>query len=241
MNTWLGRFLTSSIGKKLIMALTGLFLISFLAVHLVGNLQLIFTGGEEIKGQAFNEYAYFMTHNPVIKFTSYGLYAFIIIHSIQGILLWLKNKAARGSQGYKVKANRVAGASKSSIYMGSLGTIILIFIIVHMVQFWAQMKFTDNVAMIPYPGSDHSVKDLYTLVATTYENIWFALFYVVAMIFIGFHLYHGFESAFQTLGLNHPKWTPFIKLIGRGYSILVPLGFASIPIVMYLRYSGILS
>jgi len=141
MNTWIGRFLTSSIGKKLIMALTGLFLITFLAVHLVGNLQLIFTGGEGgPMGQAFNEYAYFMTHNPVIKFTSYGLYAFILIHSVQGILLWLKNRKARGSQGYAVKQNRVAGAAKSSIYMGSLGTIILVFIIVHMVQFWAQMK-----------------------------------------------------------------------------------------------------
>lgn len=242
MDTWLGRFLTSSIGKKLIMALTGLFLITFLIVHLVGNLQLIFTGGESgPAGQAFNEYAYFMTHNPVIKFTSYGLYAFILIHSVQGVLLWLKNRKARGSEGYAVKVHRVAGAAKSSIYMGSLGVIILAFIIVHMVQFWAQMKFTDNVEMINYAGADHAVKDLYTLVASTYENVWFALFYVVSMIFIGFHLYHGFESAFQTLGLNHPKWTPFVKLFGRAYSILVPLGFASIPMVMYARHAGILS
>jgi len=80
-----------SYGKKVIMALTGLFLISFLAVHLAGNLQLLSSEG----GQAFNEYAYFMTHNPVIKFTSYGLYAFILIHAIQGIALWLKNKSAR--------------------------------------------------------------------------------------------------------------------------------------------------
>lgn len=237
MTTWLGRFLTSSIGRKLVMALTGLFLITFLAVHLAGNLQLVFTGGESgPEGQAFNEYAYFMTHNPVIKFTSYGLYAFILIHSIQGILLWLKNRKARGSEGYAVKVNRTAGAPKSSIYMGSLGIVILIFIIVHMVQFWAQMKFTDNVAMITYAGADHAVKDLYTLVAGVYQNIWFVLFYVVAMIFIGFHLFHGFESAFQTLGLNHPKWTPIIKTVGRLYSVLVPLGFAIIPLLMYYRY-----
>ena len=242
MNTWLGRFLTSSIGRKLIMALTGLFLITFLAVHLAGNLQLVFAGDEGTEvGRAFNEYAYFMTHNPVIKFTSYGLYFFILLHSVQGIMLWLKNKAARGSQGYAVKANRVAGASKSSIYMGSLGTVILIFIIVHMVQFWAQMKFTNSVEPITYDGAEYAVKNLYQLVATTYENIWFVLFYVVAMVFIGFHLFHGFESAFQTLGLNHPKWTPFIKLIGRAYSIIVPLGFAAIPLVMYARHVGILS
>lgn len=229
MNTWIGRFLTSSIGKKVIMALTGLFLITFLAVHLAGNLQLLISDG----GQAFNEYAYFMTNNPLIKFTSYGLYAFILIHAIQGIALWLKNKSARGTQGYAVKNDRVAGAAKSSLYMGSLGTIILAFIIVHMVQFWAQMKFTSNVSELLYPGAEYAVKDLYALVAGAFTNIWFVIFYVASMIFIGFHLFHGFESAFQTLGLNHKKWTPLIKLVGRAYSILVPLGFAIIPIWMY--------
>lgn len=230
MNTWFGRFITSSIGKKLIMALTGLFLISFLAVHLVGNLQLIMSAD----GQPFNEYAYFMTTNPVIKFTSYGLYAGILLHAIQGFLLWKKNHDARGPVGYAVKANRTAGASKASFRMGALGTVILIFIVVHMVQFWFQMKFTDNVAMVTYAGADHAVKDLYTLVASVYTNIWFVIFYVVAMIFIAFHLFHGFESAFQTLGLNHKKWTPLIKTVGRAYSIIVPLGFAAIPIFMYL-------
>jgi len=230
MNTWLGRFLTSSIGKKVIMALTGLFLISFLAVHLVGNLQLLTGDG----GQAFNEYAYFMTNNPLIKFTSYGLYAFIVIHAIQGIALWLKNRAARGGQGYAVKVNRVAGASKASVRMGALGTVILIFIIVHMVQFWAQMKIVDTVPDINYAGVDYAIKDLYTLVSATFGNVWFVIFYVISMIFIAFHLWHGFESSFQTLGLSHPKWTPFVKLVGRVYSVLVPLGFAIIPIWMYL-------
>jgi succinate dehydrogenase / fumarate reductase cytochrome b subunit len=230
MNTWLGRFLTSSIGKKVVMALTGLFLISFLAVHLIGNLQLLSGEG----GQAFNEYAYFMTHNPLIKFTSIGLYAFIVIHAVQGIALWLKNRSARGSQGYAVKVNRTVGASKASVRMGALGTIILVFIIIHMIQFWAQMKIVDTVPDIAYAGAEHAVKDLYTLVASTYTNIWFVIFYVFSMIVIAFHLWHGFESAFQTLGLNHPKWTPFVKFIGRAYSVLVPLGFAIIPIWMYL-------
>ncbi|TXF88132.1 succinate dehydrogenase cytochrome b subunit [Neolewinella aurantiaca] len=228
MNTWLGRFLTSSIGKKVVMALTGLFLISFLAVHLVGNLQLLASDG----GQAFNEYAYFMTHNPLIKFTSYGLYAFILIHAIQGIALWLKNRAARGSQGYAVKVNRTAGASKASVRMGALGTIILLFILLHMYQFWLQMKL-GNTAMVGYDGGEQ-VKDLYTLVMGVYANPVFVGIYVISMIVIGFHLWHGFESAFQTLGLNHPKWTPLIKLVGRAYSVLVPLGFAIIPIWMYL-------
>lgn len=229
MNTWFGRFITSSIGKKVVMALTGLFLISFLAVHLAGNLQLVFAGDG---GQAFNEYAYFMTHNPVIKFTSYGLYLFIILHAVQGIALWLKNRAARGATGYAVKVNRTAGASKASVRMGALGTVILLFILLHMYQFWLQMKL-GNTEMIAY-GSE-PVKDLYTLVAGVYQDPIFVVVYVLSMIAIAFHLWHGFESAFQTLGLNHPKWTPLIKTVGRLYAVLVPAGFAIIPILMYLN------
>jgi succinate dehydrogenase / fumarate reductase cytochrome b subunit len=229
MNTWLGHFLTSSIGKKVVMALTGLFLISFLAVHLIGNLQLLAGDG----GQAFNEYAYFMTHNPVIMFTSYGLYAFILIHAIQGIALWRKNRSARGNQAYAVKVNRVAGASKASIRMGSLGSIILIFILLHMAQFWLQMKL-GYTEMVTYPDGDGAVKDLYTLVIGAFANPLFVIGYVFSMVAIAFHLLHGFESAFQTLGLSHPKWTPLVKFVGRTYSVLVPLGFAIIPIWMYL-------
>ena len=225
--------MTSSIGKKVIMSLTGLFLISFLTVHLAGNLQLL--GSDPVvAGQAFNEYAYFMTSNPVIQFTSYGLYAFILLHAIQGILIWRQNMSARGDVRYAVKNDRVASATKSSIYMGSLGTVILIFIIIHMVQFWAQMKFTDSVSAVTYAGAEYPVKDLYTLVAGAFSNIWFVIFYVVSMGFIAFHLAHGFESAFQTLGLNHPKWSPIIRTVGRAYAVLVPLGFAAIPIYMYV-------
>ena len=231
-DTWLGHFLTSSIGKKVVMALTGLFLITFLAVHLAGNLQLLTADG----GEAFNKYAFFMTNNPIIKFTSYGLYFFILLHAFQGIALWLQNRSARGDVGYAVKTNRVASASKSSIYMGSLGLVILAFIVLHMIQFWAQMKFTDNVLEITYPDSPLAVKDLYTLVSGAYTELWVVIAYVVSMVFIAFHLFHGFESAFQTLGLNHRKWTPLIKLVGRAYSILVPLGFAVIPVYMYYQH-----
>ncbi|MFK8161784.1 MAG: succinate dehydrogenase cytochrome b subunit [Lewinella sp.] len=231
MNTWFVRFITSSIGKKVVMALTGLFLISFLIVHLIGNLQLLSGAG----GQAFNEYAYFMTHNPVIKFTSYGLYASILLHAIQGILLWIKNKQARGPQGYAVKANRVAGASKASYRMGAIGTIILIFIIVHMIQFWYQTHWGTSIEEVTYAGWDYPINDLYGLVAFTYANIWMVVFYVIAMIFVGFHLWHGFESAFQTLGLSHKKWTPLIRIVGRVLSVALAAGFAIIPIWMYLN------
>ena len=229
MTSWFAKFLTSSIGKKVIMSLTGLFLISFLLVHLMGNLQLVLA---DDGGQSFNEYAYFMTHNPVIKFLSYGLYAFILIHAIQGLLLAYYNRKARGAQRYAVKVDRTAGASKSAIYMGSLGTVILVFILIHMAQFWLQMKL-GNTAMVTY--DEEPIKDLYSLVAAVYENIGFVIFYVVAMIFIAFHLWHGFQSAWQTLGLNHRKYTPLIQAVGYVYSVLIPLGFAAIPVIMFLR------
>ncbi|NJB85356.1 succinate dehydrogenase / fumarate reductase cytochrome b subunit [Lewinella marina] len=233
---WFGKFLSSSIGQKVIMSLTGLFLIVFLVVHLIGNLQLILANDE---GYSFNSYAYFMTTNPVIKTTSFLLYAFIILHAIQGIYLWNLNRKARGNVRYAVKVDRTAGGSKSSIYMGSLGMVILAFIIVHMVQFWGQMHFTDNVGPFTAEGYE-GAKDLYALVSQTYENIGMVIFYVVAMVFIAFHLWHGFQSAFQTLGLNHKKYTPLIKSVGYAYSVLVPLGFAAIPVIMYLRSRGIL-
>lgn len=228
MVNWFTRFITSSIGQKLIMSLTGLFLITFLLIHLIGNLQLMADDG----GRAFNEYAYFMTHNPLIKTVSYGLYAFILLHAIQGISLWRRNKSARGGQGYAVKVNRTAGdvSRVSSVYMGALGMVILIFILIHMYQFWLQMKM-GNVPMVSYDGNE--VKDLYTLVSNTYDNILFVIFYVVSMVFIAFHLWHGFQSAFQTLGFNHPKYTPVIKFIGKVYSVLVPLFFALIPLYMH--------
>ncbi|MEL6391256.1 MAG: succinate dehydrogenase cytochrome b subunit [Bacteroidota bacterium] len=231
MLNWFIRFITSSIGQKIIMSLTGLFLITFLIVHLVGNLQLLQDDG----GQVFNEYAYFMTHNPLIKTVSYGLYFFILLHAVQGIALWQRNRKARGGVGYAVKRTRAVGTSASaSKYMAQLGMVILAFIIVHMVQFWAQMKFTDNVQVLAYPGYEEGVKDLYTLVAAAFTKPYFVAFYVASMIFIGFHLWHGFQSAFQTLGLNHPKYTPFIKVLGKGLSVLIAFGFAVIPIWMYV-------
>lgn len=224
---WFSRFLTSSIGKKLLMSLTGLFLISFLVIHLIGNLQLLINDG----GEKFNVYAKFMTTNPIIKTTSYLLYFSILLHAIQGLLLWRQNVAARG-QGYAVKVTRSVNTSaKFSSKMGWLGTIILIFIFIHLYQFWLQMKL-GNLPMATYGGEEY--KDLYAIVSVAYENIFYVIFYVVSMAIIAFHLWHGFQSAFQTLGLNHRKYTPFIQFIGKVIAVVIPVGFAIIPIAMYL-------
>lgn len=225
--SWFTNFLTSSIGQKLVMSLTGLFLIIFLVVHLAGNLQLLAGDG----GQSFNEYAYLMTQNPLIKTVSYLLYAFILLHAVQGWLLWRKNHAARGRVGYAVKVTRTVNTSSfASRNMGWLGTVIFIFIVIHLYQFWLQMKL-GNLPMAVYDGKE--VKNLYAIVAEAYQNIGFVIFYVVSMGFIAFHLLHGFQSAFQSLGLNHRKYSPAIRTIGKLYAVLVPVGFAIIPLYMY--------
>lgn len=231
---WFTNFLTSSIGQKVIMSFTGLFLISFLAAHLSGNLQLFIDDG----GMAFNTYAYFMTTNPLVKFLSYGLYAGFLLHAIQGLALWRKNKKARGGDKYAVSALNAASnhaPKRASAHAALLGTIILVFLGIHMGDFWYNMKFTDSIAMVEYAGNDHAVRDLYSKVMASFGQWWIVLIYVISMVVLAFHLLHGFWSAFQTLGLTHKKYTPIIKGFGTVYSILVPLVFAAIPVYMYIK------
>lgn len=222
---WLIQFLKSSIGKKLIMSLTGLFLILFLIIHLIGNLQLLYSDG----GKAFNTYAHFMTTNPLIKFTSFGLYFFILLHAVQGIILWLSNKGAKGSK-YSVSAkDNATWASKN---MALLGMLVLAFLCIHMGDFWFRMKI-GWTEVVTYEGYDYPVKDLYDRVVVSFSKLWIVLIYLIGMIALALHLHHGFSSAFQTLGINHKKYTPIIKAIGTGYAIIIPLLFAIIPVFIF--------
>lgn len=207
------------------MALTGLFLILFLVVHLAGNLQLLHDDG----GRAFNIYAQFMTSNPVIKVVSYVNYAFILLHIVWAILLTRRNRAARGVQGYAVSDNSSHWTSRN---MGILGTFIALFLIIHLRGFWYEMHW-GGISTQNYDGTDY--KDLYAVVDAAYSQWWYVLIYVVSMALLAFHLYHGFGSAFQTLGLNHVKYNGVIKVVGVAFSIIVPLLFALIPVVMYLK------
>jgi len=222
---WFSSFIVSSIGQKLIMALTGLFLILFLVVHLAGNLQLL----QGDNGQAFNIYADFMTTNPLIKTVSWGLYAFILLHAIQGLMLALKNRRARGAKRYAVQTT--SNTSFASRNMALMGTLILFFLGVHMGDFWYKMKFTDQVPFVFYDGEDY--KDLYSKVAATFSEPWYIVIYVISMIVLGIHLWHGFQSAFQTLGLRHRKYTPLIEWIGKAFAVIVPLLYAIIPLFFY--------
>jgi len=225
--SWVTNFFTSSIGKKLIMSLTGLFLISFLLVHLLGNLQLLINDG----GKSFNEYAYFMTQNPLIKTISYGLYFFILLHAYVGIALWAKNRAAKGTK-YAVQTSReFTWAARN---MAILGTLVLAFLFLHMGDFWFKMKFTDSLPMVT-SDSGVQIKDLYSRVSAAFSELWIVVAYLVGLFALGVHLWHGFESAFQTLGIRHKKYTPVIELVGRAFSVIIPILYAIIPIAHYMK------
>ncbi len=224
--SWATKTLNSTLGRKVMMALTGLFLILFLIVHLIGNLQLL----SPDQGESFNIYAYTMGHNPFIRVVSIGNFAFIILHVVYSILLTRHNQKAR-PVGYAVSksSKNISWASRN---MGILGTLILIFLLVHLKSFWYEFKF-GAIPTVTYDGVEYN--DGYTVVAAVYSNVLYVVFYVVSMVFLAFHLSHGFASAFQTLGLNHVKYSPFIKKLGYAFSIIVPALFALIPLVMYFQ------
>lgn len=221
--SWLTETLSSTLGRKLLMALTGLFLVTFLIVHLSGNFQLLMND----EGEAFNAYAKFMTTNPLIKVASYILYTGILLHVIYSIILTSKNKSAR-----PVKYAKNSPSSKvswNSRNMGLLGTIILIFLVIHLRNFWYEMHWGEI-------GVDmNGNKDLYSVVTAAFAQPLYVLLYVVSMVGLAFHLAHGFASAFQTLGWNHPKYSPLISKVGLAVSILIPIGFAIIPIFLFIK------
>jgi len=209
-----------SVGKKLIMGLTGMFLILFLIVHCSINSLIFLNDG----GETFNRAAEFMSHNWLIRILEVGLFLGFILHIIQSLILTLENKKAR-KIGYAV-SNANANSKWYSRSMGLLGTLILIFLILHLKHFWVVSRFTDHISS--------GEQTLYDEMKEVFANPIVVVIYVLAQISLAYHLMHGFQSAFQTLGLNHKKYTPIIKKIGTIYAIIIPLLFALMPIAMYL-------
>lgn len=224
----------SSLARKYAMALTGLFLCLFLAGHLAGNLQLFNTGPDG--ALKFNEYARFMTTFPAVKVLSYLTYLSVLLHLVDGILLTLGNRKARPVRYAMEKGS--ANAAWNSRNMGVLGTIILVFLVTHMQNFWYQMHFGDVPMMYTVDGEE--LKDLHTVVMAFFNpavNSWAlaaVALYVLAQAALALHLLHGFESAFQSMGLRHARYTPWIQSAGRVFSLAVPAGFAALPIFLYL-------
>jgi succinate dehydrogenase / fumarate reductase cytochrome b subunit len=217
----------SSITKKVIMSLAGLFLIMFLLVHLGINLFLlpIVEGNREI----FLAAAEFMSTFWPMKVMEIVLFGGFIVHGIYGFIVQFQNWSARGNQAYAVASKTKATlASKTMIYTGIL---VLLFLILHLYQFYfVKLGFVTGPMENGHP-------DFYTIAVSLFStDMVFSLIYILSFVFLGFHLYHAFQSAFQTLGWNHPKYTPCVKTIGTIYSIVVPLGFIIIP--LYYMIAG---
>ncbi|MBA2610907.1 MAG: succinate dehydrogenase cytochrome b subunit [Bacteroidetes bacterium] len=212
-------FLSSSIGKKFLMGLTGLFLISFLVIHVSLNSFIFFNDG----GASFNAGADFMAHNPVIRILEIGLFAGLLLHIFQALLLTLENRKARPTP-YEV----VNGGANSSWYsrsMGVLGSLLLLFLVVHLGNFWVPTK----IAVF-----SHEEHNTFASMKLVFAKWYFVAIYLVGVISLLYHLLHGFQSAFQSLGLNHKKYTPLIKKTGIWFSIIVCTLFAAMPVTMFL-------
>ncbi|MEI8047416.1 MAG: succinate dehydrogenase cytochrome b subunit [Bacteroidota bacterium] len=207
----------SSITKKIVMALAGLFLISFLLVHLGINLLLLCND----EGAAFMLAVGFMTTNPLVKIMEIFLMGGFAVHILIGLIIQIQNWMARPVR-YKVEG--YSHLSFFSKYMIHTGAIIFIFLVIHFSNFYFV-----KLGWVSPPGN-LGKEDFYQMAIMLFADKFYAILYVVLMVFLGFHLHHAFQSAFQTLGLNHTKYTPFIKVVSTLYSIVVPLGFASIPL-----------
>lgn len=222
-------FLKSSIGKKFIMGTTGLFLITFLIVHCFINMLIFFNDG----GETFNKGAEFMGTNWLIRAMEIVLFGGLILHMVQALVLTLENRKARPVQYDKV--NGVANSKWYSRSMGLLGTLILMFLIIHLKHFWVLSRFTDHIAHNEYEKLAGQ-ETLFGEMQEVFENPIVVVVYVLAMISLAYHLMHGFQSAFQTLGLNHRKYTPMIKKAGIVFSIVISICFAAMPIAMHLHW-----
>lgn len=212
-------FLQSSIGKKFLMGLTGLFLISFLVVHCFINALIFVNDG----GETFNKGAEFMGTNWLIRTMEIVLFAGIILHIVQALILTLENRKARPIQYAHVDGG--ANSKWYSRWMGLLGTLILMFLIIHLKHFWVVSRFTDHITS--------GEETLFDEMKEVFESPLVVALYCLSMISLGYHLLHGFQSAFQTLGLNHKKYTPLIKKTGIVFSIVLPLIFAAMPLAMH--------
>ena len=208
-------FLQSSIGKKVLMSLTGLFLCTFLVEHLVGNLLLFMNDN----GVLYNQYSEIMAGNPVIRTIEIVLFASIIWHAFSGVMVWLQNRRSRPEKynTYKLSDNTPL-ASRITMVSGSM---VFFFLVVHLKTFFVPTRLS---------GEHPSV---YHLVQEAFSSTWYSAFYLVALILLAYHLKHGFQSAFQTLGLRGKSYDGILNAIAFIFWFIIPLGFATIPVYFY--------
>jgi len=215
---------TSSIGKKLIMSLAGLFLIIFLLVHLGLNISIILVDSREI----FNKGAHFMSTNLVIKVLEIILFGGFLLHMFYGVYIQIQNWLSRPKR-YKVE--NFSQTSFFSKFMIHTAAVITVFLVIHIADFYYKSRFAGTVPEVEYDGKKYA--DLGLLVIEKFQLPGFVILYIVSFIFLAFHLLHVFQSAFQTIGINHPVYSSVIKYFGIIYTIVVCLGFTAIPLYIY--------
>lgn len=233
--TWKELFV-SSIGKKLVMGLTGISLLLFLIIHAGINAcifaDLDFFNAED-NGEMFNKAAHFMGSTVLIRMMEFGLFAGIILHIIQGYLLEMQNRKSR-SVGY-AKPMGNDGSKWYSRSMALLGTLILLFLIVHLGHFWVSARFTHS-GLEPVIYNGVLMHDMFGLMKVTFSELWVVIIYVLGCIALYFHLMHGFTSAFRTIGVSNKKYLLLLNSIGAGYSLIISLAFALMPVAIYLKW-----
>lgn len=219
----------SSLTKKYIMALVGAFLMVFMLVHLGINLFILpITANHK---DIFREAVYFMTTNPLIKAMEIILFGGFILHIILGVILQIQNWIARPVRYMKEGYSHTSFFSK---YMIHTGVVIFIFLCIHLANFYFVKEGLTSAPQGPARIMDDH--DFYGMAFNLFSNSTYCILYIVLIIILGFHLNHAFQSAFQSLGLDHSKYTPFLKALGDIYSIFVTLGFCWIPLYFLIYY-----
>lgn len=213
----------SSTGRKLLNGVTGLFLCIFIVIHLIGNL-VLYAGPKP-----FNLYAHFLEGmTGIVIALEIGIAIGFLVHMITAVIVWISKLRARPVSYKKVKgAGSNSHRTFSSLTMIYTGVLLGIFTVIHLIDF----KFGTEYTTV-YNGQE--VRDLYRLVIEVFSQGWYTIFYIAIMILLGFHLRHGFWSAFQSLGVSHPKYSPFIYAVGYLFAIIMAVGFFIIPIWAYL-------
>jgi len=229
------QFFTSVVGRKIIMALTGLFLISFLLVH-VGLNSTIYNDlpwfNENDNGSMFNRAAHFMGASLVIRIMEFGLFAGFILHIIQGYAIEIKNRKLRGTGYKKDLGNR--GSKWYSRSMAILGTLIFLFLIMHVSHFWVPSRITHNLEPVTYNYLE--THNLFLKMYETFQQPLIVILYVLGVVSLAYHLFHGFHSAFRTMGVHNKKYLGLLKTLGYGFTIIVAILFALMPISMYFDW-----
>lgn len=210
------------------MALTGLYLIVFLVVHMLGNLQLFLP--ESIARPSFNAYSEVLTSNPIVKVAGWMTYAAVVVHAVVSGVLARRNRAARPT-GYELE-DRGASSPWYSRSMGRLGVVTLLFLVLHMHAFWYRYHW----GPIGYDADGR--KDLYDVVVTAFQEPWIVVFYVVCMVLLGFHLQHGLAAALRSLGLYGVGFGPLARRISTWVAWALAGPFIAMPIYVFVVFSG---